>query len=101
MCQVTHFHHQTCHHKWAIISRPCAPTHGFNNCPSFQDDTIKETPPRVYRTTARTCPRCMREEFQIGYDGNLVRVVEGMGWGVRIGGVGWGVDVLCLGCVVL
>ncbi|KAG5930620.1 hypothetical protein E4U42_005282 [Claviceps africana] len=99
MCQVTYFHHATCRHKWAVISRPCAPGLGFSNCPSFlHEGSIKETP-RVYRTKARVCPRCAEGVW----DGNLVRVVKGMGWGLRIGGGGegdWGVDVRVLegGC---
>lgn len=38
----------------------------------------------------------------MGYDRNLVRVVERMGWGMKIGGGpgedDWGVDVRVTGC---
>lgn len=57
--------------------------------------------PRFYKTFTRACPRC-NEDRGIGYDRNLVRVVERMGWGVKIGGGpgedDWGVDVRVLGC---
>ncbi|KAG6087014.1 hypothetical protein E4U15_000195 [Claviceps sp. LM218 group G6] len=110
MCQVTYFHHQKCQHKWAIISRPCGPSLGFSNCPSFlhgEAGPIKETP-KIYKTRSRICPQCLKEEYRIGYDRNLVRMVERMGWGLRIGGGSelgeeWGVDVSVLrgGCCVV
>lgn len=114
MCQVTYFHHKTCHHEWAMISRPCAPALGFSNCPTFQacDTGPIKAAPRKFRTAGRACPRCAEEHLRVGHDRNVVRVVERMGRGVSIGRApgeageeDWGVDVRILGrsacCAVL
>lgn len=102
MCTVTYFHNKTCHHTWAIITQPCAPLRGFSNCPSFAcADAAAKNKPRMYKTLSRMCPRC-GEARGLAYDRNLVRVVERMGWGVKIGGGpdedDWGVDVRATGC---
>ncbi|KAF7549459.1 hypothetical protein G7046_g8341 [Stylonectria norvegica] len=57
MCTLTYFEHKTCKHIWAVVTTPCAPWMGFNNCPSFCDGTAKQ-PPKYIRTKTSACPRC-------------------------------------------
>lgn len=89
---------------WAAVTAPCGPGMGFRTCASFVGAEATKPRPRVYRTGSRACPRCC-----CGQDGNAVRVVERVGWGVKLG-TGpdegdWGVDVRFSarggGCVVL
>lgn len=78
---------------WAVVTEPCGPGAGFWTCSMFGDGTAKETP-ALFRTKTRPCPRC-----DLGglYDGNMVRMVAAMGWGVKWGtGPGeedWGCDM--------
>lgn len=102
MCTVTYFHNKTCLHTWAIITNGCGPLMGFSTCPSFVcgAGATKERP-RFYNTVTRACPRC-NEALGIPYDRNLIRVVESMGWGLKIGAGpdedDWGVDLRGTGC---
>ena len=103
MCGVTFFQHKECKHTWATVTEPCGPGMGFATCPSMGDGTAKDRP-RVYATRSRPCPRC----GGAAYDGNAVRMVARMGWGVKLGSGpdegDWGVDVRFDGgdgCVVL
>ncbi|PFH60626.1 hypothetical protein XA68_10637 [Ophiocordyceps unilateralis] len=93
MCAVTFFRHRDCKHIWAAVTEPCGPGMGFYTCRSFGDTGVTKERPAVYRTRSRTCPRCAPGPP----DGNVVRVVERMGWGVKLG-VGpdeddWGVEL--------
>ncbi|RDA87341.1 hypothetical protein CP532_2629 [Ophiocordyceps camponoti-leonardi (nom. inval.)] len=99
MCTVTFFRHRDCKHMWATITEPCGPGMGFYTCRSFEDPGVTKARPPVYRTRGRSCPRCGMEGMGEAVDGNLVRLVERMGWGLKIG-VGpdeddWGVDLRC------
>ncbi|RDA90145.1 hypothetical protein CP533_0768 [Ophiocordyceps camponoti-saundersi (nom. inval.)] len=96
MCTVTFFRHRDCKHMWAAITEPCGPGMGFHTCRSFGDTGVTKDRPPVYLTRGRSCPRCGTEAV----DGNVVRLVRRMGWGLKIG-VGpdeedWGVDVSCM-----
>ena len=66
---------------------------GFSNCHGFGDGNVKQNPP-IYKTKTRLCPKC---DLQGLYDRNAVRMVEGMGWGVKWGtGPGkldWGIEI--------
>jgi hypothetical protein len=78
---------------------------GFSNCPSFTCGDGAKHMPRLYETLTRICPKCA-EASGVGYDWNMVRVVERMGWGVKFGTgpdeEDWGVDVkFSSKCVVL
>lgn len=96
MCTLTCFEHKDCKHIWVVLTEPCEPLIGLNNCPTFCDGTAKP-PPKYYRTRSRPCPRC---DLHGEYDRNLVRMVEGMGWGVKWGvGPGrddWGCEMKCV-----
>ncbi|KHN96458.1 uncharacterized protein MAM_05747 [Metarhizium album ARSEF 1941] len=103
MCTVTYFHNKTCRHTWAVITNSCAPLMGFSTCPSFACGAgATKDRPAFYKTATRACPRCS-EAAGVRYDGNLVRVVERMGWGLKIGEGpdedDWGVDLRVTGCV--
>ncbi|RCI15320.1 hypothetical protein L249_6386 [Ophiocordyceps polyrhachis-furcata BCC 54312] len=97
MCTVTFFRHRDCKHMWATVTEPCGPGMGFYTCRSFEDTGVTKARPPVYRTRGRSCPRCGTGE---AVDGNVVRLVERMGWGVKIGvgpdGDDWGVDLRCV-----
>ncbi|PNY28056.1 Uncharacterized protein TCAP_02020 [Tolypocladium capitatum] len=110
MCVVTYFQHKDCRHIWAVVTEPCGPWMGFSTCRGIGDGTTKQTP-SFYRTKTRPCPRCAADMVGRTYDGNAVRVVDRMGWGVKFGAGpdedDWGVDVRfaarggACGCVVL
>ena len=105
MCGVTYFQHKKCKHMWAVITEPCGPGLGFSTCARMGDGSAREAP-RLFRTRGRPCPRC---GLRGAYDLNAVRMVSGMGWGVKWGtGPGkedWGCEIelgrMKPGCVVL
>lgn len=104
MCTVTYFQHKDCKHMWAAVTEPCGPWMGFSTCASFVTGEEAKPAPRVYRTRTRPCPRCWcwcglaRASCRLHqHDANTVRVVERMGWGVKLGAgpdeADWGMDV--------
>ena len=102
MCKTTLFRHKTCDHTWAVVSEPCGPGMGFSTCETFGSANVKELPP-YYTTSARTCPRCgfgKGGDFHYGYDRNIVRMVMGMGnglkWGTGPGADDWGCELKCV-----
>ncbi|KAI6770023.1 hypothetical protein HG530_004652 [Fusarium avenaceum] len=93
---VTYFKHKECKHTWVILTAPCRPFMGLNNCPTFCDGTAKDEP-KFFNTKSRPCPRCQMHGV---YDRNLVRMVESMGrgikWGVGPDADDWGCEVKCV-----
>lgn len=81
MCILTYFEHKDCKHTWVIVTEPCGPFIGLNNCPTFCDGTAKAIP-KYYHTRSRPCPTC---DLGGVYDRNLTRMVEAMGIGVTWG----------------
>ncbi|KAK4142623.1 uncharacterized protein C8A04DRAFT_13058 [Dichotomopilus funicola] len=81
MCLVTHYRDFHCNHHWAVITTPCFPGMGFDNCPSFFEGQAHPLPKRLVALGER-CPKC---DLANEYDRNRIRMVKRVSYGVRWG----------------
>lgn len=95
MCQSIIFKSPRCGCLWWRISEPCAPGMGFSTCARFHNGSCKGVPPG-YLAWTEPCPKHDLRGF---YDYNqtrmVVRVRNGLRWGVGPSVRDPGFDLTC------
>ena len=82
MCTVQFWKSKQCGHQWLTIKKPCKPSRGFDDCPSFQTRRARVPGGPGFWASKGSCPW---HDKKGEYDANLTRVVDKVTHGVRVG----------------